>query len=422
MERRFCTQSWSRSGKDRRKNKNSNPVMLENDFNVSGTIPKKIEVLELLLRDGLQHSPRSLPTEAKLYYAQHFIEAGYKMIEVTNFANPKNMTQFNDAETLLQQVHELDIVKEKKPHLKCYGMNIKAFERAANMAQKGFPPSSVAFTISAEDLHGMRNSGRTRREYMTEIPEMIRIARENNFDIDMAIACVYGSPFTGPVAIENTIELMDWGLDEGIRNFTPCDTTGESNPKRSYEYMSALVDRYNRYDHEIKYRTAHFHECRGMSIVNTLFSIMAGADIVESSLGMGGGQPAFLVDDVPGKGTGPLYTNSWEVGNCPTEDCLVMLDEQGIHTGIDIEAILRLGRLFEWNMKQTLPVWTTKSGRPVKYPVEWCLKDSLEFLPPYGPNEIYWAFPGKYEPLLPEHLYKYTDKRLYKPGKCFDND
>ncbi len=400
-----------------------NPTKAEEGVEIKGVLPKEITMLELLLRDGLQHASTIVPTDAKIWYADQLVRAGYKYIEVTNFGHPALLTQSRDAEEVLERVHKLKIVQEEKPDLKCYGMTKKAFERAADMAQKGYPPNSVAFTISSEDLHGRRNSGRTRKEYLAQIPDFIKIAEANGFEIDMAIACVYGSPISGPVGIENTLELMDWGLDHGIKNFTPCDTTGESNPRRSYEYMSTMVDRYGKYDDQIKFRVAHFHECRGMSISNTFACILAGARIIETSLGMGGGQPAFMVEGTPGKGSGPLYTNSWEVGNCPTEDCLVMLDEMGIETGIDIDLLLQLGRVFEWTMQRSLPVWTTKSGRPIKYPVEWCIPpNSLEHIPPYGPPQMFWASPEKYIPASKEFIEREFTGRTFKFGKTDDSD
>jgi hydroxymethylglutaryl-CoA lyase len=365
----------------------------------SSQLPEKVTMLELLLRDGLQHSDKIIPTETKVWFADQMVKAGYRYIEVTNFAHPKLLPQCRDAEETLKQVSALESLKHRDVHLKCYGMTVKAFERAAECKQKGYGPTSVAFTISAEDLHGCRNSGRTRTEYFGEIPEMVRIAQENGFLIDMAIACTFGSPCAGPVPIENTFELIDRGLDLGIRRFTPCDTTGESNPRRSYEYMAALVDRYSRFDDQLKYRIAHFHESRGMSIANTVAAIQGGARIVEASLGSGGGQPSFIVNGVPGIGTGPIYTNSFEVGNCSTEDVLVALDEMGIATGIDVDRVLQMGRMFEWVMERTLPVWTTKSGRPVHHPVEWNIDaEDLSHVPPYGPPQIFWATPGKYKP------------------------
>jgi hydroxymethylglutaryl-CoA lyase len=374
-------------------------------------LPKKVTMVEILLRDGLQHATKVIPTETKLWFADQFIRAGYEVIEVTNFSHPRLLPQTRDAEDLLKRMWELEAVKEGKVHLKCYGMTKRAFERAAQSAQAGYSPHTVAFTISAEDLHGRRNSGRTREEYFQDIPGFVKIARGNGFDIDMAIACVYGSPCAGPVPIENTIDLMEQGLDLGIRNFTPCDTTGECNPLRAYEYMSALVDRFGKHD-EVKFRVAHFHEARGMSIANTVAAIMAGARVVETSLGSLGGQPAFMVDDVPGIGTGPIYTNSCEVGNASTEDVLVALDEMGIGVGVDIDKMLQLGRVLEWVLGQSLHVWTTKAGRPIRQPVEWNIpENNLAYVPPYGTPEIYWADPSRYKPASASFIAKEFEGR-----------
>jgi len=375
-------------------------------WDMRSQLPETVHMLELLLRDGLQHAPKVIPTETKLWFADQIIQAGYKLIEVANFGHPKLLPQSRDAEDILRRVSELPSVKQGGVHLKCYGMTKKAFERAAQCAQDGYPPHSLAFTISTEDLHGRRNSGRTREEYFDDIPEFVRIAKENGFDINMAIACVYGSPCAGPVPIENTIELMERGLDLGIKRFTPCDTTGESNPLRSYEYMATLVDKFGKYD-DIVFRIAHFHEGRGMSIANTMAAVLGGARVIEASLGLGGGQPSFIVDGVPGVGSGPYYDNSMEKGNCSTEDVLVTLDECDIETGIDIDRMLQLGRVLEWVHGRTLPPWSTKAGRPIKQPVEWNIPErNLESIPPYGPPEIFFADPSKYKLASAEFIAK----------------
>jgi len=382
------------------------------DVNLKDLLPNKVEMLELLLRDGLQHATKYIPVQAKLWYADQIAKAGFKRMEVTNFSHPVIMPQTSDAEEVMRQVYLLDSVKENEVRLKCYAMTVPAFERVAECAQKGYGPHEAAFTISTEDLHGRRNSGRTREEYFEDIPELCRVARENGFRINMAIACVYGSAVAGPVPIENTFELIDRGLDLGIRDFTPCDTTGESNPLRSYLYMAALVDRYSKHDNEMTYRVAHFHEARGMSIANTVAAVLGGARIIEASPGLMGGQPSFIVDNVPGLGSGPLYTNSAEVGNCSTEDILVTLDEMGIDTGADIDRVLQIGRVLEWTLGRTLPSWSTKAGRPIKQPVEWNTQEgNIAYVPPYGSPEVYWADPSRYKPASASFIAKEFEGR-----------
>jgi len=142
-------------------------------------LPKKVTMVEILLRDGLQHATKVIPTETKLWFADQFIRAGYEVIEVTNFSHPRLLPQTRDAEDLLKRVWELESFKQREVYLKCYGMTKRAFERAAQAAQAGYPPHTVAFTISAEDLHGRRNSGRTREEYFQDIPGFVKIAKGN---------------------------------------------------------------------------------------------------------------------------------------------------------------------------------------------------------------------------------------------------
>ena len=78
-------------------------------FSLGGDIPKEVTMLELLLRDGMQHISKIVPIEAKVWYAEQLIRAGYRHIEVTNFGHPRIMVQFRDAEETLERVHKLKV-------------------------------------------------------------------------------------------------------------------------------------------------------------------------------------------------------------------------------------------------------------------------------------------------------------------------
>jgi len=355
-------------------------------LDIQGALPKKMTFLELFARDGIQNLNTFLPTETKIWFINEFIACGVKKVEVTNFSHPKLLPQSSDAEAVHAGLKRVEGI-----HYKSYGMTKKAAERAAAVKEKGDPIDSLAFTISAADLHGKRNSGRTRDEYKPEIKEMFKICSSVGLHLDMAIACVYGSPCDGPVPIENTVDLMKWGMDLGIRHYTPCDTTGESNPVRSYEYMARLVDEFAKYDAEAKYRVAHFHDTRGMGLANTFACILGGAINVEASLGALGGQPAFIVDNLVGKGTGALYTDGVDVGNCSSEDTIVMLDELGIETGIDIPRFLALGRVLEQVLRRKLRPFTTKNGPCTHDVVQWNDgKQGYMFVPPWEDGYFYY--------------------------------
>lgn len=62
-----------------------------------GNIPKKVKLGDITVRDGFQHEEYWIPTEAKLWFVEQSIKAGFKEIELTNFGNPRAIPQFKDA-------------------------------------------------------------------------------------------------------------------------------------------------------------------------------------------------------------------------------------------------------------------------------------------------------------------------------------
>ena len=66
--------------------------------------PQKVVLGDITVRDGFQHEEKFIPTDAKLWVAEHLILAGFKRIELTNFGNPRGMPQFKDADELLKRL------------------------------------------------------------------------------------------------------------------------------------------------------------------------------------------------------------------------------------------------------------------------------------------------------------------------------
>ena len=58
--------------------------------------PKKVRLADISVREGLQHEERFIPVEAKLFYVEESILAGFKRLEISNFANPAFLRQFGD--------------------------------------------------------------------------------------------------------------------------------------------------------------------------------------------------------------------------------------------------------------------------------------------------------------------------------------
>jgi len=108
----------------------------------------------------------------------------------------------------------------------------------------------------------------------------------------------------------------------------------------------------------------HFHTTRGWGLANVLAALQAGMTNYESTMGGIGGQPANFVSGVPVSGTGDYYyKESVNVGLVSTEDMVVMMDEMGIKTNLDIDRILKTGKMVERIVGRKLRSETIHQGR-----------------------------------------------------------
>ena len=77
-----------------------------------------------------------------------------------------------------------------------------------------------------------------------------------------------------------------------------------------------------------------------------------------------GGQPANFVSGVPVSGTGAYYyKDASTVGLVQTEDMVVMMDEMGIETGVDVDHLLEIGRMYERILGRRLRSECITTGR-----------------------------------------------------------
>ena len=108
----------------------------------------------------------------------------------------------------------------------------------------------------------------------------------------------------------------------------------------------------------------HLHTTRGWGMANVLAALQAGMTNYEATMGGLGGQPANFVSGVPVSGTGDYYyKDSSIVGLVSTEDMVVMMDEMGIETNLDIDKVLEIGNMVERIVGKRLRSESIKTGR-----------------------------------------------------------
>ena len=328
--------------------------------------PKKVTIGDITVRDGFQHEEKFIPTDAKVWMLEELILAGFKHLEVSNFGNPRGMPQFRDADEVFKKIRKSKKVKDYLDDVVLTAVTIRerAIERAIEARKEGYGPDRILLMVSTSESHQFKNSGLYLKDYWKMSEEWIKKAKDAGLKVNGTVSTIWGCPIEGPTDMNKAIEFANRWFDIGADDVEHADHDGSASPDRVYEYYSKMLSRVKDPHKQI----VHFHTTRGWGLANVLAALQAGATNYESSMGGIGGQPANFVDGVPVSGTGDYYYNDPNiVGLVSTEDMVVMMDEMGIDTGLDIDKVLEIGKMTERIVGRSLRSESIKSGRIPKF-------------------------------------------------------
>ena len=323
---------------------------------------KKVVLGDITVRDGLQHEEKFIPTDAKVWLAEQLILAGFKRIEVTNFGNPRGMPQFKDADDVMKGIYKSKKVGKLLDGVELTAVTIRerAADRAIQAKLEGWGPDRILFMVSTSESHHRTNSGLSLEEYWKMCETYIKKAHDAGVKVNGTVSTIWGCPIEGPTEMKKAVEFTQRWLDIGADDIEHADHDGSAPPNKVYEYYSMIMDAVPDPTKHI----AHFHVTRGWGLANVLAALQAGITHFESTIGGTGGQPANFVDGVPVAGTGKYYYEDPTItGLVSTEDMVVMMDEMGIDTGVDVDKVLEIGRVVEKIIGRRLRSECAHTGR-----------------------------------------------------------
>ncbi|HMK35704.1 MAG TPA: pyruvate carboxyltransferase [Desulfomonilaceae bacterium] len=332
--------------------------------------PTKVQVNDITVRDGFQHEEIWIPTEAKLFYLEELILCGVKHLEVTNLGNPAAMPQFKDADELLKKLRNSKKLSRAGVNwndvtLTAITIREKAVDRAIAARKEGWGPDRILMMVSTDEEHHFANSGTTLPVYWEEAKRCIEKAADVGIKMNGTVSTIWGSPISGPTKLEEAVEFSKRWLEIGAADIEHADHDGSAPPNQVYKYYSLVLEAMP----DKRLHVAHFHVTRGWGNANVLAALQAGIEIFEATLGGLGGQPANFMDRVPVAGTGSYYYRDPNVvGLQCIEDMVVMMDEMGIETGIDVDRLLDLGTMMEKTVGRRLRSESILNRRIPKHP------------------------------------------------------
>ncbi len=268
-----------------------------------------ITINEVGLRDGLQNQPVHVATEDKLRLAGMLVDAGVRHMEATSFVSPKAVPQLADAAELFPRLPAQDRVEYS-----ALIPNEKGFNRALTAGAR-----SVGVVLSATDTMNRENIRMSLDETRKVCNHIVGMARDENIRSRGYVAVAFECPFEGLVSQEVILRLTDELFESGADEVIIADTIGAADPSVVYDRFNAIAQRF-----DVDCVSAHFHDTRALALANVWAAMQAGVRKFDSSLGGLGGCPF-----APGA-----------AGNVATEDLVLMLEQCGYNTGIDIDQLI----------------------------------------------------------------------------------
>jgi hydroxymethylglutaryl-CoA lyase len=236
----------------------------------------RAELRDVTLRDGLQLTSKSLPTERKVEIVRELLSLGVPALEIGSMARPDLVPPLADT---------LEVVAALTPDEldRCWiwVATPRHVEKAAAAGARRFQ-----YCFSASDSHNKANIGRTTEDSVAAMPDAVQIAREAGGAIQLCIATAFTCPFEGIIDPERVIGIASDPRTTGADDIVVCDTIGQAIPTQVSDLITALWDRT-----PPRRIVFHGHDTWGLGVANSLAAIDAGATMIDGSLGGLGGCP-----------------------------------------------------------------------------------------------------------------------------------
>lgn len=277
--------------------------------------------------------------EEKYEIATHLVHAGISSIEFGSFVHPQLVPQMANTGELFEKIqnfHHIDLIAMVP--------NVKGAERAFQ-----YGVNHVNFVFSASNTHNWQNVRQSTEDSLRILFEINDHCSLRDLTLSVSIATTFGCPFEGEIPESRVLSLVEQVLQVNAEVITLADTTGVANPKQVFDLLKKLIQTYP----HTRFRL-HFHNTRGMGLVNILASLEAGVREFDTSLGGLGGCP-FVPD---------------ATGNVCTEDVVHMLQSMGIQTGINLDRLIEASQHLQTIIGHELPSYVLKAGKYNRtYPV-----------------------------------------------------
>ncbi len=271
---------------------------------------RRVEILEVGPRDGLQNEPAPIPTADKIRLIDLLSEAGFRRIEVASFVSPRWVPQMADGAEVLAGIR-------RRPGTRYLALvpNLRGFERARAAGVDG-----VAVFAAATEGFSRANINCSIAESIERFRPVAEAARAEGLALRGYVSCVTDCPYEGPVAPGAVARVAAMLRDLGCDEISLGETLGRGTPEAVDAMLAAVLE-----ELPAARLAGHFHDTAGRALANIDVALARGLRVFDAAAGGLGGCPY-----APGA-----------AGNVATEAVAAHLAAAGWETGLDAARLAR---------------------------------------------------------------------------------
>jgi isopropylmalate/homocitrate/citramalate synthase len=299
-------------------------------------LPKHVEIHEEGPREGFQIEPGPISTGQKIRLIEALADTGLHHIQACSFVSPRIVPGWADAE---------DVIAGFKPrpgvHYTALWFNANGLNRALAFRDKLTITGSIALTAS--EGFTQKNLHRSHAENLEAMRKQTALHLENGVPVTrVGVMAAFGCNYQGDISPAQVISTLNDGFaiaaEAGakIEIISLADTMGWATPPRIERVLSEVRSRW-----PDKQLSLHLHDTRGLAVANAHAGLRMGVTRYDSTVG--------------GLGGCPFAGQKGAAGNICTEELVLLCEEMGISTGVDLDKLIEVGRMAEEIVGHVLP-------------------------------------------------------------------
>jgi hydroxymethylglutaryl-CoA lyase len=263
-------------------------------------------------RDAMQGLAHFVPTVLKIQYHNALLKAGFSRLDFGSFVSPKAIPQLSDTAELMDKL-ELNT----DTRLLAIIANRRGAESALQFEQIDF----IGFPLSVSEQFQQRNTNKSIEEALAEVAEIQNLCLSKNRRLVVYLSMAFGNPYGEAYSPELVLKYGQKLLDMNILHLSLADTIGKAGKDEVSSLFKAISEPWSAVE-----VTAHLHANPMQAKEKIQAAWDAGCRNFDVALGGFGGCP--MAEDKL-------------VGNLSTEAILDWAGENGLKTGIDMNALGR---------------------------------------------------------------------------------